>query len=63
MRAEVVHEEIVRVVNEEVERVEHVPVVLEHGHLQRRLNDLLDLSLGLLSVVDKLYGLLLVLLP
>ncbi len=54
MRAEVVHEEIVRVVNEEVECVEHVPVVLEHGHLERRLDDLLDLSLGLLSVVDKL---------
>lgn len=63
MRAEVVHEEVVRVVNEEVERVEHVSVVLEHGHLQRRLDDLLDLSLGLLSVVDKLNGLLLVLLP
>ena len=63
MRAEVVHKQVVSVVDEKVQGVEHVPVVLEHRHLERRLNDLVDLGLSLFAVMYKFNALLLVLLP
>lgn len=63
VRSEVVHEKVVRIVDEEVKRVEHVPVVFQHGHLQSGLDRLAYLGLGLLAVVNELNTPLLVLLP
>ena len=60
---EIVHEEVVRVVNEEVQGIEHVAVVLEDRDFQGGLHDLLELVLGLLPVMNEFDALLLVLFP
>ena len=62
MCPEIVHKQVMRVINEEVQGIEHVAVVFQYGHLKRGFNDLLDLCLCLLSIVYKLYTFLLVLL-
>jgi hypothetical protein len=53
----------VRIVDEEVQGVEHVAVVLEDRDFQRGLHDLLELVLGLLPVMYEFDALLLVLFP
>ena len=63
MGPEIVHEEVVRIVDEEVQGVEHVAVVLEDRDFQRGLHDLLELVLGLLPVMYEFDALLLVLFP
>ena len=42
MRPEIVHKQIVSIVYEEVESVQHVPVVFEDWNLECRFNDLFD---------------------
>jgi hypothetical protein len=61
--AEVVHKQVVSVVNKEMQCIQHVTVVLEHGDLQSGLDYLLDFILSLFTVVNELNALLLVLLP
>ena len=63
MSPEIVHEEVVSVVDEEVEGVKHVAVVFEDWDFQRGFNDLLELVLGLLPVMYEFNALLLVLFP
>lgn len=62
VRTEIVHEQIVRIVDEEVKSVEHVAVVLEHGDLERGFDDLPDFSFCSSPVLDEFDGLLLLLL-
>ena len=63
MSAEVVHKQVVSVVNKEMQCIQHVTVVLEYGYLQSGLDYLLDFILSLFTVVNELNALLLVLLP
>ena len=63
MSPEIVHEEIVSVIDEEVEGIKHVTVVFEDRDFQRGFNDLLELVLGLLPVMYEFNALLLVLFP
>ena len=44
MRSEVVHEEVMGVIDEEVECIKHVSVVNEHWHLNCLLDQLLYLG-------------------
>lgn len=55
MRAEVVHEQVVSVVDEEVERVDHLSVVANQWHLDGLLNDLGQRLLCLLLLLEKLH--------
>lgn len=54
MRPEIVHEQVVRVVNEEVQSVEHLFVVADERHFQVLVDHLLQLRLGLVFLVDQL---------
>jgi len=60
---EIVHEEVVSVVDEEVQCVKHVAVVFEDRDFQRGFNDLFELVLCLLPVMYEFDALLLVLFP
>lgn len=62
MGAEVVHEQVVSVVYEEVQGIEHVSVVFQNGHLQGGFDYLFYLIFSLLFVVNEFDTLLLVLL-
>ena len=62
MCSEVVHEQVVCVVNEEVESVDVAPLVVEVLHLYGLLNQLLDLLLCSLLILYQLHTLLLLLL-
>jgi hypothetical protein len=42
MRSEIVHKQIVSIVNEEVESVQHISIVFENWNLECRFNDLFD---------------------
>ena len=55
MRPEIVHEQVVRIVNEEVQRVEHLLIVADERHLQILVDHLLELRLGLVFFVYELY--------
>ena len=54
MRAEVVHEQIVRVVDKEVQSVDHFAIVTDQWHLDGLLNHLRDGQLGTLLLLQKL---------
>ena len=55
VRPEVVHEQVVGVVNEEVQGVEHLFVVANQRHFEILVNHLLELRLGLVLLMDQLY--------
>ena len=54
MRPEVIHEEIVRVVHEEMQSIHHLFVVSHKRHLQVLVNHLLQLGLCLVLLMDEL---------
>ena len=54
MRPEIIHEQIVSVVDEEVQRVQHLLVVAHERHFQILINDLFELGLSLVFFVDQL---------
>ena len=55
VRAEVVHEEIVRIVNEKVKSVDHLAVVANQRHLDRLVNYFLYGGLCALLLLEELY--------
>ena len=54
MRAEVVHVQVVSVVDEEVQGVKHLLVVADQRHLQVLVDHFLQLLLGFVFLMDKL---------
>lgn len=54
MRAEVVHVQVVSVVDEEMKRVQHLLVVADQRHFQVLIDDLLQLLLRLVLLMDQL---------
>lgn len=60
MRAEVIHEQIVRVVHEEMQCIEHVSIILQDWHFKCLLYDLLYLRLSLSFILNELNTFLLI---
>ena len=54
MSAEIVHEQVVRVVDEEMKCVDHFPIVAYQGHLDRLLDHLRYRLLGPLFLLEQL---------
>ena len=55
MRAEIVHEQIVRIVDEEVQSVNHLSVVAHERHLDSLLDDLRDRLLRTLLLLKQFH--------
>jgi len=55
MSAEVVHKEVVRVVDEEMKCIDHFPVVSDEGHLDRLFHNLGDSGLSFRLLLEQLH--------
>ena len=62
MSSEIVHEQVVGIVNKEVKGIEHISVVFQDWHFQCGLHDLPKFSVCLFPVMNEFNAFLLVLL-